>query len=35
MIKNKKQEADYNLIDLITPTGGLTFERNKKIYFWK
>ncbi len=28
----KKQEADYNLIDLITPTGGLTFERNK-IYF--
>ncbi len=28
----KKQQANYNLIDLITPTGGLTFERNK-IYF--
>lgn len=28
----KKQETNYNLIDLITPTGGLTFERNK-IYF--
>lgn len=28
----KKQQANYNLIDLITPTGGLTFEKNK-IYF--
>lgn len=28
----KKQQANSNLIDLITPTGGLTFERNK-IYF--
>ena len=28
----KKQETSYNLIDLITPTGGLTFERNK-LYF--
>lgn len=28
----KKQETNYNLIDLITPTGGLTFERNK-LYF--
>lgn len=28
----KRQQANYNLIDLITPTGGLTFERNK-IYF--
>ncbi len=25
----KKQETNYNLIDLITPVGGLTFERNK------
>jgi type IV secretory pathway VirB4 component len=28
----KKQETNYNLIDLITPVGGLTFERNK-IFF--
>ncbi len=28
----KRQQPNYNLIDLITPTGGLTFERNK-IYF--
>ncbi len=28
----RKKETNYNLIDLITPTGGLTFERNK-IYF--
>ena len=28
----KKQETNYKLIDLITPVGGLTFERNK-IYF--
>jgi len=28
----KKQEPNYELIDLITPTGGLEFERNK-IYF--
>lgn len=28
----KRQQTNYNLIDLITPTGGLTFERNK-IYF--
>lgn len=28
----KRQQPNYNLIDLITPIGGLTFERNK-IYF--
>lgn len=28
----KKEQINYNLIDLITPVGGLTFERNK-IYF--
>ena len=28
----KKEEANYELIDLITPVGGLEFERNK-IYF--
>ena len=28
----KKQEPNYELIDLITPTGGLELERNK-IYF--
>lgn len=28
----KKQKINYNLIDLISPTGGLTFERNK-MYF--
>lgn len=28
----RKQQTDYNLIDLITPAGGLTFERNK-IFF--
>ncbi len=28
----KKQEPNYELIDLITPVGGLEFERNK-IYF--
>ena len=28
----KKEETNYELIDLITPVGGLEFERNK-IYF--
>lgn len=28
----KKEETNYDLIDLITPVGGLEFERNK-IYF--
>ena len=28
----KKEETNYELIDLITPVGGLEFERNK-VYF--
>lgn len=28
----KNQKINYNLIDLIAPTGGLTFERNKLFF---